>query len=156
MQRIAAIVNEETESIIASIVEANNQSVKYKLIVAEGLYRIYSEERWKDTHESLEKFVHDYFGFTIKRAQQYIRFHKTNGRVKAIATDPDTAVSESFHLTTERQARELSSIPDEKLPEVIETAQKLAGNEPVSGPMLKEARQQIVPPKQKKAKPEPS
>ncbi len=41
------------------------------------------------------------------------------------------------------------SVPDDKLPKVIKKAQKLAGEKPVTAKHLKEAREEVIPPKPK-------
>jgi hypothetical protein len=49
-------------------------------------------------------------------------------------------------IKTERQLRELVSVPNESLAEVIEKASEIAGDAPLTAKVLKEAREQVLEP----------
>jgi len=49
-------------------------------------------------------------------------------------------------ITTERQLRELASVPHESLEDVIEKASEIAGDAPLTAKVLKEAREQVLEP----------
>jgi len=49
-------------------------------------------------------------------------------------------------ITTERQLRELASVPHESLEDVVEKASEIAGDAPLTAKVLKEAREQVLEP----------
>ena len=53
-------------------------------------------------------------------------------------------------ITTERQLRELASVPHESLEDVIEKAAEIAGDTPLTAKVLKEAREQVLEPEKLK------
>lgn len=96
-----------------------------------GLYR----EQFK----TFEKYVAERWGMARQRAYQLI----DAAEVKTdLSTMVDT-VPRIEEITNERQMRELSDVPTENIPEVIEKASEIAGEERITAKVIHEAKLEL-------------
>lgn len=96
-----------------------------------GLYR----EQFK----TFEKYVADRWGMARQRAYQLI----DAAEVKAdLSTMVDT-VPRVDEITNERQMRELADVPTENIPEVMEKASEIAGEERITAKVIHEAKLEL-------------
>lgn len=103
------------------------------LEVGQALARIQEERLYRVTHGTFELYCEERWGFTARRARQYVRAFEVTETAKR---------NNCAHLAIENegQARALASVPEERREEVLK---KASGNGKPTAKKIKEAAESI-------------
>lgn len=117
-----------------------------------ALKTIRDDQLYRESHKTFEKYAEDRWGMHKRRAYQLID-------AAEIETELCTMVHEVpriEEITNERQIRELSDVPTENIPEVIEKASEIAGDDRITAKVIHEAKLELYGENKPKEKQEPS
>jgi hypothetical protein len=126
---------ESLEKVIESGVEAF-------LATGSALKEIRDQELYREGFKTFEAYVEARWGLERRHAYRLI----DASVVKADLCPMGHKNPKIGEIKTERQLRELTSVPSESLAEVIEKASEIAGDAPLTAKVLKEAREQVLEP----------
>lgn len=104
-----------------------------------ALRSIRDEKLYREQHKTFEKYVSERWGFDRSRAYQFIDAAEVKQNLSTIV-DKNERVAE---INKESQLRELVDVPEENLQEVVEKAAEIAGDEPITAKVIKQAKAEI-------------
>jgi hypothetical protein len=127
---------------LESLEKVIDSGVESFLSVGSALKEIRDQKLYRERHKTFETYVKARWGFDRSRAYQLIDASELKADLSTMV-DKNPRANE---VKTERQLRELASVPSESLAEVIEKASEIAGDAPLTAKVLKEAREQVLEP----------
>lgn len=104
-----------------------------------ALRAIRDDKLYREKHKTFEKYVSERWGFDRSRAYQFIDAAEVKQNLSTIV-DKNPKASE---INKESQLRELVDVPEENLEEVIDKAAEIAGDEPITAKVIKQAKAEI-------------
>ena len=126
---------EKLEKVIESGVESF-------LATGSALKQIRDDKLYREGHKTFESYLKAKWGFERAHAYRLIEASDVKKDLSPMG-DKNPKVGE---ITTERQLRELTSVPHESLEDVVKKAAEIAGDAPLTAKVLKEAREQVLEP----------
>lgn len=104
-----------------------------------ALRSIRDEKLYREQHKTFEKYVSERWGFEKSQAYRLIDACEVREKLSPIG-DKNERVAE---INKESQLRELVDVPEENLEEVIDKAAEIAGDEPITAKVIKQAKAEI-------------
>jgi hypothetical protein len=117
------------------------RGVESFLATGSALKEIRDRKLFREDFQTFEAYVKDRWGFRKSRAYQLIDAADIKADLSTMV-DKNPKLSE---INTERQLRELASVPADSLEKVLGKAAEIAGDEPMTSKIIKEAREQVLP-----------
>ena len=115
------------------------RGAKLALECFEALKEIRDDELWKvEGYESFDAYLRESFSYTRNYANRLIAAVECRKRVEM-----KVGGSKGL-LSNEGQIRELQTVPDDKLEDVIEAAKEEAEGKPLSGRVLRRAKKRVL------------
>ena len=125
---------EKLEKVIESGVESF-------LATGSALKEIRDDRLYREGFKTFDAYVKARWEFQKDYANKLIGSSETKQKMNTMVS-----VSDADKIQNERQLRELKSVPDESLAEVIAKAAEIAGDGALTAKVLKEAREQVLEP----------
>jgi hypothetical protein len=110
------------------------------LATGSALKEIRDQRLYREGHKTFEAYVKARWEFDRSRAYQLIEASDLKADLSTMV-DKNPKVSD---VKTERQLRELRTVPEGLIGDVIEKATEIAGDAPLTAKVLKEAREQVL------------
>jgi hypothetical protein len=136
---VLSVVERRSLESLEKVIESGVESF---LATGSALKGIRDQRLYREKHKTFESYLKARWGFDRSYAHRLIDASDVKKDLLPMG-NKNPKVGE---ITTERQLRELASVPHESLEEVIEKAAEIAGDTPLTAKVLKEAREQVLEP----------
>jgi hypothetical protein len=136
---VLSVVERRSLESLEKVIESGVESF---LATGSALKGIRDQRLYREGHKTFESYLKARWGFDRSYAHRLIDASDVKKDLLPMG-NKNPKVGE---ITTERQLRELASVPHESLEDVIEKAAEIAGDTPLTAKVLKEAREQVLEP----------
>jgi hypothetical protein len=136
---VLSVVERRSLESLEKVIESGVESF---LATGSALKGIRDQRLYREKHKTFESYLKARWGFDRSYAHRLIDASDVKKDLLPMG-NKNPKVGE---ITTERQLRELASVPHESLEDVIEKAAEIAGDTPLTAKVLKEAREQVLEP----------
>lgn len=125
---------------LKSLEEVVERGVESFLATGSALKEIRDERLYREDHKTFESYVKSKWGFDRTHAYRLIE----SSDIKKDLSPVGDKIPKASEINTERQLRELRTVPSEAIEAVVEKAAEIAGDAPITAKVLKEAREQVL------------
>jgi hypothetical protein len=139
---VLSVVERRSLEKLEKVIESGVESF---LATGSAMKEIRDQRLYREGHRTFESYLKTKWGFDRSYAHRLIDASDVKKDLLPMG-NKNPKVGE---ITTERQLRELASVPHESLEDVIEKASEaaeIAGDAPLTAKVLKEAREQVLEP----------
>jgi hypothetical protein len=136
---VLSVVERRSLEKLEKVIESGVESF---LATGSAMKEIRDQRLYREGHRTFESYLKTKWGFDRSYAHRLIDASDVKKDLLPMG-NKNPKVGE---ITTERQLRELASVPHESLEDVIEKAAEIAGDAPLTAKVLKEAREQVLEP----------
>jgi len=136
---VLSVVERRSLESLEKVIESGVESF---LATGSAMKEIRDQRLYREGHRTFESYLKTKWGFDRSYAHRLIDASDVKKDLLPMG-NKNPKVGE---ITTERQLRELASVPHESLEDVIEKASEIAGDAPLTAKVLKEAREQVLEP----------
>ncbi len=136
---VLSVVERRSLESLEKVIESGVESF---LATGSAMKEIRDQRLYREGHRTFESYLKTKWGFDRSYAHRLIDASDVKKDLLPMG-NKNPKVGE---ITTERQLRELASVPHESLEDVIEKAAEIAGDAPLTAKVLKEAREQVLEP----------
>jgi hypothetical protein len=139
--KVIDVLNVVERRSLESLEKVIERGVESFLATGSALKEIRDQRLYREGHKTFEAYVKARWEFQKDYANKLIGSSEMKQKMNTMVS-----VSDADKIQNERQLRELKSVPDESLAEVIAKAAEIAGDAPLTAKVLKEAREQVLEP----------
>ncbi len=140
VSRVLNVVERRSLKNLERVIERGVESF---LAVGSALKEIRDDKLYREEFKSFDAYVKDRWGFQKDYANKLIGSSEVKRKLNTIVS-----TSAAKKIENEGQLRELKSVPEESLSEVIEKAAEIAGDAPMTAKVLRKAREQVLEPEE--------
>jgi hypothetical protein len=135
---VLSVVERRSLEKLEKVIESGVESF---LATGSALKEIRDQRLYREGFKTFEAYVKARWEFQKSYADKLIGSLEVKQNLGTMVPKSD-----ADKIQNERQLRELKSVPDESLADVIAKASEIAGDAPLTAKVLKEARQQVLEP----------
>jgi hypothetical protein len=139
--KVIDVLNVVERRSLESLEKVIEGGVESFLATGSALKEIRDQRLYREDFKSFDAYVKSRWCFQRDYADKLIDSSETKQKVHTMV-----GTFGADKIQNERQLRELKSVPDEALAEVIAKAAEIAGDAPLTAKVLKEAREQVLEP----------
>ena len=135
---VLSVVERRSLEKLEKVIEGGVESF---LATGSALKEIRDDRLYREGFKTFDAYVKARWEFQKDYANKLIGSSETKQKMNTMVS-----VSDADKIQNERQLRELKSVPDESLAEVIAKAAEIAGDGALTAKVLNEAREQVLEP----------